>query len=198
VVFVVQWLFAPLGPRQIVERFLEAKTDAESKRYVTERMYPLFNLPDTPSNAGDEIVITGESAVLGRKDEYHVGAWAKFFEPSVGRRMEMECVFQLMSRKGTWAIDDFFVLRVDGELLERPVSILELLPNQRGLVPKSSMSDDAYRQARSWFDTNPKSKMLGGLFALNALKSGAFKSIAVCLIAIVAAVAAWPKRRRSA
>lgn len=198
IIYVIHWLFAPLGPRQIVERFLEAKTNVESKRYVTERMYPLFNQPDSPTNAGDESVIIGESAVAGKSDEYHVGVRANFFEPSIGRRMEMECVFHLVTRKGTWAINDIFVLRVDGEQLGRPVSILELNPGLPAASSKSSLGEDAYRQARSWFDTNPKSKMLGGLWAVKALNTGAVKSIGVGLIAIFVALVAWSKRQQKA
>ena len=192
------YLFFPLNPRQTVERFQNAKSAKEAKHYATERMHPVIDLMmNDPGTPGDEEVITEAHPVPGKSEEYYVGVRARFYVPEERRRVEVEGLYHLVSQKG-WKIDDFYLLRLDGVSLERPLSIRELLPGQRGQVSRPSLGEDLFREAKTWFETSPHKGFFGAMALMALFKSGAFKAIGAGFLAAGAAAAAFRKRRASA
>jgi len=116
----------PLRATEACDRFMEAKTPAEAKKYATPRFHPLVELlfsdrsPDDPNDSFDWThEIDGPRA--GTK---LVGFRGSVFIPEAGKRVQMEGHLVAVKSEG-WKVDDLVFTGVEGVSLAGPLSMWE-------------------------------------------------------------------------
>lgn len=101
----------PLEPRQVCQRFVEAKTLSEAERYTTINLLPaltrIFALPDDDNFRG-KFELTDEAWGATKLDEYFVG-WRACLVQN-GEPLTIEGAFQLVNYDGPWKVNEWLIM----------------------------------------------------------------------------------------
>jgi hypothetical protein len=128
----------PLEPRQVCDRFLQATTEAEMKRYTTSNLWPALPTltrlasKDSPDDAAGEF--TEEGPAPPEVGGYLVGFRMVFREG--GQPVQVDGLFHLLDRQGQWKIEDMYFIAVNRHPLEREISLARDYPALVNLPPE--------------------------------------------------------------
>lgn len=122
---VYEWV-RPLTATEVCDRFNEARTAADAKKYATPRMYPLVDAVYADKAASDpnatyELTQEVDGPRPGTK---RVGFRGEMFVPDAGRRVRVEGRFVVVRSDG-WKVDDAEITGVEGVSLPGPVSLVD-------------------------------------------------------------------------
>jgi hypothetical protein len=184
----------PLSPRQVCERFVQAKTEGEMKRYTTNNLWPALSAVERHHRDWGDFELT-EEGPLPELGGYAV-AW-RWVKRVAGQDMRAEGIFHLVERPDGWKIEDFYVTVVNGRPLEPPAALSVNYPQmETGPVDKVAPSGSPERpgvQAAKGPKAKPKSNSLEDLFR-GGRGAAVLKGLGVILAALGAGVAAvWRK-----
>ncbi|MFQ3594188.1 MAG: hypothetical protein SNJ82_13495, partial [Gemmataceae bacterium] len=203
---VYSWL-RPLTPREVCDRFDQARTAQEAKKYCTLNLHPFVdavyrqNLPDSD----DPFEYTQESEAPADVGGYFVGFRGQYYVPEERRRMQIDGVIHLIKSDG-WKIEDIYFLSVDRQPLPEPISVasnyhlfLDQPPGGRQFAHPAQRPEAASvgaNRAKTWY-SDPNLQITAGRVTALWFISGGGKWLGGILLAACAAVAAfWKKMPR--
>jgi hypothetical protein len=200
------WL-RPLEPREVCERFAKARTAKEWSQYCTLNMQPTLPTLEAlgklqAENSEDEkFEFTQEGEAPAAVGGYFVGVRWQYYEPDVGRRIQLDGVIHLIKSDG-WKIEDIYYLAVDGEPYPQAISWASnyqvLTAQQLGSNPDAQLSRPsasttrASTQAKTWYNAGGTPLVSHGLSHLSSSKGA--KSVGAALLAIAVAIGKFGKR----
>jgi hypothetical protein len=126
--FVVSPLL-PLQPRDVCQRFVNARSLNEAKRYTTTKLWPalaaMYGEKDDP-DFKSQFELTAESAGPPELGGYVVG-WRLYGE-SKGERGTTEGFFHLVNYGGPWKIEEWYFTAYNQERAESPMALSVAYP----------------------------------------------------------------------
>jgi hypothetical protein len=113
----------PLGPREVCERFVEARTAPEMARYTTGNLRPALETLAKLEDQGDmgHFELTGEEPAPPDVGGHLVGFRQTFTQD--GRPAQVEGLFHLVRWDGSWKIEDMYLVSVNRQPLARWFSL---------------------------------------------------------------------------
>jgi hypothetical protein len=193
-------LCKPLTPVEVTERFLDAKTAAQAKKYAVPDFHPaldtFYATPDDTTAV--DIEIAGDGPAPAGVGGHFVGLSFRMFLPEFGRRVRMEVVFHLLDRDG-WKVADYLFLTFDGQVLDPPLSAAANYREMTNPAQADGRKPVATAApAKQWYE-NKKDLAAGvrGLFLF--LKAGGLKTIGLVVLAVgcgAIALVRWIRRVR--
>ena len=185
----------PLEPRQVCEKFNQARTEQEMKKYATLNLWPALATLARMEDSEDpgEFELTGEEPAPANVGGYLVGHRMVFKEGN--NHTQIEGVFHLVDRQGEWKIEDIYFTSIDRQPLENWLSIakdyqqLAATAREKGKAaapPKSSTKTPASGQ-KEWYENRGFQHSAGRGIA-HFFSSGGGKVVGVVLLGIVVAV----------
>jgi hypothetical protein len=188
---------SPLEPRQVCEKFNQARGEEEAKKYTTLNLWPALatlmraddsNNPNNPI----EFELTDEALAPSEIGGYLVGYRTVFKDG--GNHTQVEGVFHLVQRHGEWKIEDIYFTSFNRQPLEKWMSVArdyqqmaEAARQQQAVVPPKT-SPPANTQKQSDNQTSIVRPLVVGLFA-----GGKAKAVGVFLVAVLLALARFGK-----
>lgn len=117
--------FWPLEPREVCQRFVEARTAQEAQAYATTKLWPaieaMFAQKDDPDFQG-RFDLTDEAEAPPAIGGYLVG-YRLYAEPKGEAAFLVEGFFHLKQIEGTWKIEDWYFTSQNNEPAAEPVSM---------------------------------------------------------------------------
>jgi hypothetical protein len=117
------WL-RPLTPREVCDRFGQAKTAQDAKKYCTLNLHPALdaifrqNLPDTD----DPFEYTQETEAPPDVGGYFVGIRFHIYVPEARRRVQFDAVLHLIKSDG-WKVEDIYFTSMERNPLPGWISL---------------------------------------------------------------------------
>lgn len=170
-------IFAPLSPREVVERFGEADTIEEAREYVTTNLYRMVDQlkeleklqpdsddPEVSYELLDEYYADGDATQCGI--DYTMYMPAAEGDPSV----TCNGYFHLRLIQDEWKIDDWLITSVNGQSFDGPVSF-SFVAAEMLKEAKRDASQRPKAKPNSWLaelieQFFPFTKKIGGMLAL--------------------------------
>lgn len=190
------WL-RPLTPREVCERFDNARDAREATRHCTLNLHPaveeMFRRPDQ-KHPEDKSEYTQEGEAPPGVGGYFVGVRGQLYIPEERRRVQLDGVYHLVKGDG-WKIEDMYVLSVDRQPLEQPISLardylrLQGQGDAQPAQPASRTGSDQGRptQAKAWYESRGAQQAAGHGIA-RFLSSGGGKALGLILLGVIVAV----------
>ena len=152
--------FIPLEPRQVCEKFANASSEKEMKKYTTNNLWPalatLAKLED--KNTQGDVELTDEGSAPAEVGGYLVGFRVVFLE--AGQRVSMDGLFHLVDRQGEWKIEDMYFSSVNRQPLEPWIALSRDYP-QLAQVPPTQIQPTS---EKSWW-ADPKNQKTASVAA---------------------------------
>ncbi|MEN6496450.1 MAG: hypothetical protein ABFD16_19365, partial [Thermoguttaceae bacterium] len=151
--------FWPPEPREVCQRFVEARTAKEAQAYTTTKLWPaieaMFAQQDDPNFQG-RFDLTDEAEASPAIGGYLVG-YRLYGEPKGEAAFLVEGFFHLTQQEGTWKIEDWYFTSQNNEPTAEPVS---MAANYRPMFPRVPPPAPPASPAPSYA---PKATSRGGL-----------------------------------
>ncbi len=190
-VLIVVWLmyswFRPLSPREVCDRFGQAKTLKEMSQYTTLNLLPALtemSKQQTPET-DDPFELTQEGEAPAEVGGYLIGCRWQIYIPEERRRIQFDGVIHLI-RSGGWKIEDIYILAMDRHPLELPFSMAAnyqlLLEQSKEVVMKPTKEKPASTSAKTWNEQRHTATAIRVIGAV--VNSKAAKTIGVVLAGI--------------
>jgi hypothetical protein len=156
-----EWL-RPLTPREVCERFDNARTAKEASPYCTLNLQPALETifrRQQEVHPKDKFEYTQEGDAPANLGGYFVGARGQIYFPEENRFKQIDFIYHLIKSDG-WKIEDMYVLSLERQPLPGPISIArkyQLLIDQNagGEVQEAARNGPAGAapvQAKQWYD----------------------------------------------
>ena len=185
----------PLEPRQVCEKFAQARTEQEMKKYATLNLWPALATLAKMEDSKDpgEFELTGEEPAPANVGGYLVGHRMVFKEG--GNHTQVEGVFHLVDRQGEWKIEDIYFTSINRQPLEDWLSIakdyqqMAAASRDKGkadALAKMSPKTPASAQ-KEWYE-NRGVQHAAGRGISHFFSSGGGKAVGVVLLGIIVAL----------
>lgn len=127
VIGVIWWWITPLSPRDVVRRFNDADNLSEAMTYTTMNMHPalreLAKQKDFfDSNPESEYEILEDRPAPPTVGGRYVGCRGQHRDPTTKQVNHLDAYFHLLDVDG-WKIEDFYFTSLNGQPLDRPISM---------------------------------------------------------------------------
>jgi hypothetical protein len=191
----------PLEPREVCERFTNAKTAKEALKYVTLNLEPavMATLNSPSSSTEDPFELTQEGIAPADLGGYLVGFRGQITIPGESRRVQIEGVFHLIEYD-VWKIEDIYFLTVDHQPFNPPISLARnykwlVTPNYTGPTrgydkPSATTTNSAAQRSNTW-TTNSTSTSAVAMRNSRPLFFVVGKTVGSLLAGAFAAMLAW-------
>lgn len=120
--------FLPLQPRQVCQKFLDASTPEQAKKYTTTKLWPVLEAlearksgHDDKANEKDRLDLTDEAENPLGLGGYGVGC--RMYCKEDGEGHVYESFFHLVDHGDGWKIEEWYLTSRDGEQAESPIAI---------------------------------------------------------------------------